>query len=424
MLEALREHDRLGRDAFLHKHGFRPAHSYVLSHEGRDYDSKAIAGVAHGYQFPTQGPLQFKDFNGGKSGAAKLLTRLGFTVTSLPAAGVRAESPRIASPPVVGRAASAPDVVLVGCVKMKLDHAAPAEELYISPLFRKRRAFAESTGRPWFILSAQHGLIAPDHVLSPYDMRLSDQSAGYRDRWGARVVQQLEDAGVALSGKHFELHAGQAYVDPLGWRLTDAGARVVWPFKGLSQGQHLAWYGTSAGHDLDATLPSVLEAVTHLGDQSLARDVGTFPWVEVDLASPGLYAWYVDLEGSHDLTAGLGHRIQPGLVYAGQAGAQQPGAQNENGATLRSRIGGQHLNGGVDSSTWRKTLTAVLGLAQPDLSAWMRCHLSLITRPVATRIGLVPLEHAVLAELDPPLNLDAMVRNPVRARLSELRRHV
>ena len=37
VLEALREHDRLGRDAFLHKHGFRPAHSYVLSHEGRDY---------------------------------------------------------------------------------------------------------------------------------------------------------------------------------------------------------------------------------------------------------------------------------------------------------------------------------------------------------------------------------------------------
>ena len=423
-MQALREHDRVGRDAFLHTYGFRPAHSYVLVHEGRDYDSKAIAGVAHGYQFPGQGPLTFMDFNGGKSGAAKLLTRLGFTVTSMPSPGVAADSARRASPPAVTRSASRPVVVLIGCVKMKLDHAAPAEELYVSPLFRKRRAFAESTGRPWFILSAQHGLIAPDQVLLPYDMRLSDQPSDYRDRWGGRVMKQLEDAGVAVTGETFELHAGLAYVDPLGWRLTGAGARVVWPFKGLSQGEHLAWHSASAPREVDGTLPSVLEAVTQLGDQSLARDTGTFPWADVDLASPGLYAWYVDVEGSHDLTSGLGHRIQPGLVYAGQAGAQQPGAQKENAATLRSRIGSQHLNGGIDSSTWRKALSAVLGLSQPDLSAWMRRHLTLITLPVSARAGLVPFEHAVLAELDPPLNLDAMVRNPVRARLSELRRRV
>ena len=54
----------------------------------------------------------------------------------------------------------------------------------------------------------------------------------------------------------------------------------------------------------------------------------------------------------------------------------------------------------------------------------MRRHLTLITLPVPVRTGLVPLEHAVLAELDPPLNLDAMGRNPVRARLSELRRRM
>ena len=84
----------------------------------------------------------------------------------------------------------------------------------------------------------------------------------------------------------------------MSWRLTGAGAHVVWPFKGLSQGQHLAWYRTSTPPEVDGTLPSVLEAVALLGASALARDVDTFPWVDVDLASPGLYAWYVDLEGS------------------------------------------------------------------------------------------------------------------------------
>jgi hypothetical protein len=49
--------------------------------------------------------------------------------------------------------ASPSDVVLVGCVKTKLSHAAAARDLYISPLFRKQRAYAEGSGSPWFILS-------------------------------------------------------------------------------------------------------------------------------------------------------------------------------------------------------------------------------------------------------------------------------
>ncbi len=43
----------------------------------------------------------------------------------------------------------------------------PAKDLYVSALFDKERAYAERTGIPWFILSAQHGLVAPDEVLEP-----------------------------------------------------------------------------------------------------------------------------------------------------------------------------------------------------------------------------------------------------------------
>lgn len=47
------------------------------------------------------------------------------------------------------------DVVLVGCVKRKLSHPAPARDLYTSPLFAKGRAYAEASGAAWFVLSAQ-----------------------------------------------------------------------------------------------------------------------------------------------------------------------------------------------------------------------------------------------------------------------------
>jgi hypothetical protein len=58
-----------------------------------------------------------------------------------------------------GRAAG--EVVLVGCVKTKGTKASPARDPYLLPLFEWRRRYAESSGRPWYILSAEHGLLDP-----------------------------------------------------------------------------------------------------------------------------------------------------------------------------------------------------------------------------------------------------------------------
>jgi hypothetical protein len=48
ILRATQEYDRLGREAFLDKYGFGQARSYLLVHNGKTYDSKAIVGAAHG----------------------------------------------------------------------------------------------------------------------------------------------------------------------------------------------------------------------------------------------------------------------------------------------------------------------------------------------------------------------------------------
>jgi hypothetical protein len=80
VLQALAEYDRLGQEAFLQHYGFGRARQYLLVHNGQRYDSKAIAGAAHGYQFPELGPLRAADFSGGETTVASKLRSLGFDV--------------------------------------------------------------------------------------------------------------------------------------------------------------------------------------------------------------------------------------------------------------------------------------------------------------------------------------------------------
>ena len=76
VLAALREFDERGRELFLSRYGFNHARSYFLEYEGSRYDSKAIAGVAHGIQHPHLGPLRAADFSGGEATVKKVLEGL------------------------------------------------------------------------------------------------------------------------------------------------------------------------------------------------------------------------------------------------------------------------------------------------------------------------------------------------------------
>jgi hypothetical protein len=84
---ALDEFVRIGREAFLAKHGFGPSRRYVVidPKTGIEADSKAIVGVAFGYQHPQLGQLKPEDFSGGDATVAPLLQGLGFRVLSIDA---------------------------------------------------------------------------------------------------------------------------------------------------------------------------------------------------------------------------------------------------------------------------------------------------------------------------------------------------
>lgn len=80
VLKAIEEAERLGRQPFLDKYGFSPSREYFVRHDGKLYDSKAIIGAAHGYQYPDRGPLRSSDFSGGEQTVQRKLEQLGFAV--------------------------------------------------------------------------------------------------------------------------------------------------------------------------------------------------------------------------------------------------------------------------------------------------------------------------------------------------------
>lgn len=78
VVRAIMEYDRLGAAAFYSAHGFGPTTTYDLVWEKRRYPPKAVLGTA--YEFSTGQRLAPGDFEGGRSGAVKVLGNLGFTV--------------------------------------------------------------------------------------------------------------------------------------------------------------------------------------------------------------------------------------------------------------------------------------------------------------------------------------------------------
>ncbi len=177
----------------------------------------------------------------------------------------------------------------------------------------------------------------------------------------------------------------------------------------------------------DQDLRRALEALDGAPRPCPAR---SWPCHLAGVDEPGLYSWWIDRAGAAELSRGLGHEVQPGRIYAGQAGARRGQAPGES--TLASRIEGNHLGGRSRTSTFRFTLAAVLyapcqlEIAGPKrldygsekrLTKWMRSHLEVAVFAFRDRERLRGLEDAVLERLDPPLNLQKRSVTALRSSL-------
>lgn len=327
------------------------------------------------------------------------------------------------------------DLYLVGCCKTKAPTAAPARELFRGAGFVGAQEVAEGAGRPWHILSARWGLIDPDEIVAPYDVYLADLSAGYRRAWGEWVVAQLAERHT-LRGLRAEVHAGAAYVNPLRAPAERAGLRLVTPLEGLTRGERLSWYAARSHHPKSLPAPLTTargpsrddEVIAYLGNPANAVELETLAHLRDALGGPGLYTWWIDHEGAAELTVGLGHLVEAGLLYLGQAGATKWPSGKRSKNTLWGRLAGMHLGDKADMSTLRRSLGGTLAAArgamitESDLSTWMRAHLRVAPLVVADRDTLHALEERVLAALDPPFNLRHASRTRLRTALKRLRR--
>ncbi len=130
------------------------------------------------------------------------------------------------------------NLTLVSCVGLKLDHAAPAADLYRSQWFLKARRYAESQGE-WRILSALHGVLHSDEMTEPYERTLNTLPEAERRAWSEMVAPQI----LALSPSSATFLAGAHYRKHLIPELEKHGIRCHVPMRGLGIGQQLAWLG-------------------------------------------------------------------------------------------------------------------------------------------------------------------------------------
>ena len=148
-------------------------------------------------------------------------------------------------------------VYLVSCVSQKREHACAARDLYVSNLFRKARRYVEASACPWYILSAEYGLVEPEQVVAPYERTLNTMAVADRRAWAQRVFEQLMAAVPNATTVVFL--AGERYREFLARHLKDRGLVVSVPMEGLRIGEQLSWLGQhlppEIGSAASATVP-------------------------------------------------------------------------------------------------------------------------------------------------------------------------
>jgi hypothetical protein len=137
-------------------------------------------------------------------------------------------------------------VYLISCASKKRRTSAPARDLYISDWFLKARAYVEGAGSPWFILSAEHGLVPPDRILRPYERTLNAMSTPERREWATRVTTQMDSSLPATD--RIVVLAGLRYREFLMDYLRQRAAVDV-PMEGLSIGRQLRYLAQALHHE-------------------------------------------------------------------------------------------------------------------------------------------------------------------------------
>lgn len=134
-------------------------------------------------------------------------------------------------------------LVVISCGSKKLEHAAPAAELYTGHLFRSQLAWARSVvpDAAIRILSARHGLVRLDTVLAPYDTRLGHPDSISRDGVQVQAIEErLVHVGevIVVGGRDYVRLAREVWPDALSFTEEAGGCTSLGAFRGRLRACH------------------------------------------------------------------------------------------------------------------------------------------------------------------------------------------
>ena len=176
-----------------------------------------------------------------------------------------------------------------------------------------------------------------------------------------------------------------------------------------------------------------------LSDPDWPERPRAFPADPIASGKAGLYSWWADAEARELFLRAAGGISVGRFLYVGQAGATHWPSGRKSSATLKTRIRSNHIRGNLSSSTFRRTISALLRepldlrLAEPGklapednrrVSRWIEDHLRVAIVPSVDRDALERLEQAVLDTLDPPFNLEGRPPTDLRRCIAALRRAI
>jgi hypothetical protein len=131
-------------------------------------------------------------------------------------------------------------VVFVSCVGQKQKGTHSAKDLYQSTWFHKARRYAEDVGDQWLVLSAKHGVVAPDDQIADYDVTLNKMDVKSRMVWGNEITKYVLKNYLPQDHKLIFL-AGRKYREFTTPYLRNCGYDIEVPMMGLGIGQQLQW---------------------------------------------------------------------------------------------------------------------------------------------------------------------------------------
>ena len=84
-------------------------------------------------------------------------------------------------------------IIIISCGKRKLEGRAKAKDIYIGSLYHQKLEYVRTLypTHEFYIISAKHGLIHQDVVISSYDRVLPSSSEEFKE-WTDLVINQLQ----------------------------------------------------------------------------------------------------------------------------------------------------------------------------------------------------------------------------------------